>query len=269
MLTMELFNIPTDIENVLIHTDVLRGMRFSEKNRISFLNQHYEFILNFIGKRNLFVPSFNYSCLKSGDFNIENDKVQVGILNEHLRDFVKLKRSIVPVFNFLSNSHHHNFKIENGLTLDPFGEESLFHFLYLNNSYLLHYGSKFSSSTIIHYIERISKNLLYRYDKIFGIKIIDIGQTINVKFNYHVRPLGMELEYDWEKLETDLIINKILDQYKAGRTQIIGIRIKDLVNFWLENLNRDPLYFLDASTKFNVSKKLDKIGRKFLINDFE
>ena len=30
---MELFNIPPDIENVLIHTDVLKGVKFSAKNR--------------------------------------------------------------------------------------------------------------------------------------------------------------------------------------------------------------------------------------------
>jgi aminoglycoside N3'-acetyltransferase len=139
----------------------------------------------------------------------------------------------------------------------------------MNNSYLLHYGSKFSSSTIIHYIERISKNLIYRYDKVFNVKIIDTNQSINVKFNYHVRPIGFEIEYDWVKLESDLMTNKILDQYTDGRTQIIGIRIKDLVNFCLENLIEDPLYLLDVKTKYNVIKKLEETGRKFTINDFE
>jgi len=269
MLIMELFNIPPDIENVLIHTDVLKGVKFSAKNRITFLNQHYEFILNFIGEKNLFIPSFNYSCLKSGNYDIENDEAQVGILNEHIRKTTKLKRSPIPVFNFLSNNVHHHVKFEHGSIIDPFGEESLFHFLYMNNSYLLHYGSKFSSSTIIHYIERISKNLIYRYDKVFNVKIIDTNQSINVKFNYHVRPIGFEIEYDWVKLESDLMTNKILDQYTDGRTQIIGIRIKDLVNFWLENLIEDPLYLLDVKTKYNVIKKLEKTGRKFTINDFE
>jgi aminoglycoside N3'-acetyltransferase len=269
MLIMELFNIPSEIDNVLVHTDVLKGMKFTAKNRITFLNQHYEFILNFIGKRNFYFPSFNYLCLKSGDFDIQNDKVQVGILNEYLRENKKLKRSPVPVFNFLANNDQHQIKIENGSIIDPFGEESLFHFLYVNESYLLHYGSSLSSSTIIHYVERMSNNLIYRYDKNFDVKIIDTNQSINVKFNYHVRPIGLELEYDWIKLENDLKSQNIIDEYKDGRTNIIGIRIKDLVNYWLGNIIKDPLYLLDAKTKFNVKKKIKEIGRNFLINDFE
>ena len=43
----------------------------------------------------------------------------------------------------------------------------------------------------------------------------------------------------------------------------------DLVNYWLDKLNQDPLYLLDQTTRYNVSKKLDKLGSKFELKHFE
>ena len=60
-----------------------------------------------------------------------------------------------------------------------------------------------------------------------------------------------------------------MNEYKNGRTQILGIKTKDLVNYWLYKLNQDPLYFLDQTTKYNVSKRIDKLGRGFKLTDFE
>lgn len=269
MLIMELFDIPNDIQNVLIHTDVLRGIKFPMKSRSSFLDSHHEFLIDFTQEKSIFLPGFNYSCLKTGKYSVKNDKVQVGILNERIREKNSYSRDLMPVFNFLSNSKEDYTLIENNDNIDPFGFNSTFDFLVNNNSYLLHYGSSFNSSTIIHYIERISGKLNYRYDKQFLIEIVDHNSIKNVKFNYHVRPLNFELTYDWVKLETDLKSENLMNDYKNGRTQILGIKIKDLVNYWLYKLNQDPLYFLDQTTKYNVSKRIDKLGRGFKLTDFE
>jgi aminoglycoside N3'-acetyltransferase len=269
MLIMELFNIPHDIQNVLIHTDVLRGIKFPMKNRSSFLESHHEFLIEFTQEKPLFFPGFNYTCLKTGKYSVKNDEVQVGVLNERIRGKNLYNRDLTPVFNFLSNSKEDYTLVENNDTIDPFGFNSTFDFLFNNNSYLLHYGSSFNTSTIIHYIERISGKLSYRYDKQFSIEIVDDQTIKNVRFNYHVRPLNYNLVYDWIKLETDLKSDNLLNEYKNGRTQILGVKINDLVKYWLDKLNEDPLYFLDQTTKYNVSKKLDELGGKFELKHFE
>ena len=269
MLIMELFKLPNSIENVLVHTDILRGFKFPSTDRNEFLDNHYKFIMNLIGDKNVFFPSFNYSCLTNGEYNVITDEVKVGLLNEYIRSNKNFTRSLMPVFNFLSIDDHFNFKINNNMILDPFGKNSLFNHLYLNNGYLLHYGSKFSTSTIIHFVERMANRLLYRYDKLFDIVIINESKKINVKLNYHVRPKYFDLTYDWNKIEDDLVAKNMLDIFVMGRTQIKGVKIKNLVNFWLKNLNADPYYFVDIPTKQRIKEKLKCTNCSLKIDDFE
>lgn len=266
---MELFKIPSEIRNILVHTDVLRGMKFPFKDRDTFLKSHQQFLLDFAQGKCLFLPSFNYSCLKSGYYKVTDDKVQVGVLNEYIRHKNNYNRDLMPVFNFISNINKNYINVNNNDTLDPFGVDSTFKFLYNNNSFLLHYGSNFNSSTIIHYIERLSGNLVYRYDKKFSINIENKGIIKTVSFVYHVRPLDFNLEYDWIKLEGDLKSQNLLKVYKNGRTQISGVIINQLVDYLIEKLNSDPLYFLEKKTKISVSKKLDELGTKFELKHFE
>ena len=266
---MELFKIPKEIQNVIIHTDVLRGIKFPVKNKDSFLNLHHQFLSDIGNNKSLYFPSFNYSCLKTGKYQIQKDEVQVGVLNEYIRKKDGYYRDSMPVFNFVSNTKENYINIENNDIVDPFGFNSTFDFLKKNHSFLLHYGSGFDSSTIIHYVERLSGKLVYRYDKEFSIDIVDRGIIKTVKFNYHVRPLFFNLKYDWFKLEKDLKSNNLLQEFKSGRTQILGVKIDDLVDYWLEKLDQDPLYFLDAPTKVNVLKKLDELGTKFELKNFE
>lgn len=266
---MELFKIPDDIQNVLIHTDVLKGMKFPIKDKSTFLELHHKFLLEYTQEKSLFFPSFNYSCLRSGKYIIHEDKVQVGVLNEYLRGNELYKRDLMPVFNFISNINDNYISVENNDIIDPFGINSTFGFLNKNKSYLLHYGSNFNSSTIIHYIERISEKLVYRYDKQFLIEVVSNDTTKVVKLNYHVRPLEFDLEYDWKKLEGDLKSQNLIQEYKNGRTNILGIKIDQLVNYWIEKLCDDPLYLLDEQSKYNVLEKLDKLGSKFELKHFE
>lgn len=269
MLIMELFKIPSDINNVLIHTDVISGIKFPIKDKKSFFDLHFNFLMDYCGNRNIFFPSFNYDCLKTGIFNIDKDPIQVGVLNEFIRKEKNFERNIVPVFSFLSSSSFKTNSIKDKKLIDPFGKESLFNELYKKKSFLLHYGSHIKSSTIIHFIERISNKLLYRYDKFFKINVESNGTVIKIILKYHVRPLGFNLDYDWLKLEKELKDSGILFKYNSGRTKLLGIKISDLVDFWLEKLNDDPLYLLSRETRSSVECMLDKFGRGFELNDFE
>ena len=139
-----------------------------------------------------------------------------------------------------------------------------------SDSGLIHYGSKIDCTTLIHYAERISNNLNYRYDKYFKGKVyLNKNNFINVKLKYHVKPLKLYQNYDWKKINLDLIENNLLINYKHEKCNIVYFPISKVVDFWLNKLDDDILYFLDLKSKNIVNKKLDKIGNKFELKNFE
>ena len=254
---------------ILIHSDVLFGFKITyNKDKNIFLNNHLEKINSVIVGKDLFFPTFNYDFCGGKDFSLLNSKSQVGVLSEYFRQNKAVWRTVNPIFSFSGTGEKPNLNKSN--ILDPFGYESVFHYLYENGGAMMHYGASFNSSTILHYVERISGKLTYRYDKTFsGNVILENGLIENVKLNYHVRPLNMYQDYDWPKLESELIKANILHIFKEGRTRILICSIRRLVDFWLEKMNADSLYLLDEETKKWVEPMLDKLGRPFLISDFE
>jgi hypothetical protein len=77
------------------------------------------------------------------------------------------------------------------------------------------------------------------------------------------------LEYDWVKIENDLIKEGILYKFENNNTKLSICRIDVLIDFWLLKLNNDPYYLLDQKSKSWVITALNKFGRPFLISDFE
>ena len=255
-------------ENVLVHSDIFHG--FSPTNfkfRKDLLNEQINFVEEISGEKNLIFPAFNYDFLKNREYSIDNDKSQVGVLSEYFRSQKSLYRTNEPVFNF-SSSKQLDFKRTDSL-IDPFDKYSFFNYLYVNNDTLLHYGSPFSSTTFLHYIERKSGLLSYRYDKIFEGKIIDNCSVNHVKFLYHVRPMNEHLDYDHIKIENDLISNGIMIKFIDGRTSIMISNLKDMCDFIIDKMKIDPFYLLDNESKKWVIPKVNKLGRGFLLTDFE
>ncbi|WP_290824130.1 AAC(3) family N-acetyltransferase [Flavobacterium sp.] len=254
------------IQRMLVHSDLMHGFKIQFSNRIDYLKLQMIELNKF--ERELWMPAFNYDFCKGGDYSIVNSRSQVGILSEHFRINNAFWRTNTPIFSISGNGEEP--KLAENEIIDPFGKESSFEYLYINNGALMHYGSTFSSSTILHYIERISGNLVYRYDKIFIGNVLTNDNLLNKKIvTYHVRPLNHYFEYNWVKLEKELIENDILFEFQEDSTRILVCNIRKLVDFWIEKLNVDSLYFLDEKTKKWVEPMLDKLGRKFLISDFE
>jgi len=258
-----------DDVTVLIHADVMQGFKIPFLNRNDFLISHYNEIKGLHDNLNIWMPTFNYGFLQNKIFDIRNSKSQVGVLSEHFRQNISEWRSSMPVFSFSGTGNILPFELTDSI-LDPFGKSSDFNVLYENNAWLMHYGSLFSSSTILHYAERISEKLLYRYDKLFAGSILSLNDSIlEVAIKYHVRPMNNYLGYDWLKIENDLIAEGILFKFEKDNTKILLSRIKDLIDFWVVKLNDDPFYLLDRESKLWVIPAVDKLGRSFLITDFE
>ena len=256
--------------NALIHSEIKNLFLFKFKSKNDILDKHFQNINNIFFGFNIWMPTFNYDFTKTGVYNINEDKSQVGVLNNYFRDFCDW-RSSTPVFNFCGNGNYPIKKIHSDCTINPFSYGSEFHYLYQSNSLHCHYGSSFINSTLIHYVEKISNKLLYRYDKKFHGLIIDGEVKICVTLDYHVSPLNPRVEYNWGKIHQDLLNDNLIHEFKIlGNLNYISLfSIKKISDYWISKLSDDPFYFLNEESKKWVIQKIDKLGRGFELNDFE
>tara|TARA_B100000767_G_scaffold275756_1_gene315101 strand:+ start:5961 stop:6809 length:849 start_codon:yes stop_codon:yes gene_type:complete len=256
--------------NVLIHSDIKHLFLFEFNSKTDLLEKHLRNINEIFSNFNIWMPTFNYDFTKKGVYNIENDKSQVGVLNNYFRSICDW-RTTTPVFNFCGNGNYPIEEIYPLKEINPFIYGSEFHYLYRSDSIHCHYGSDFSNSTLIHYVENISKKLLYRYSKIFNGVVYQNGITTKVFLDYHVTPLNPRVEYDWKKIQSDLINNKLMHTfYIFDSINYINLfSIKNVVDFWVDNLQIDPFYFLEEDSKNWIIPKIEEMGRGFELNDFE
>ena len=254
--------------HILIHSDVLFGLKIKFENQEQYLKKHISELIEISAPLDIIMPSFNYDFCKGKTYDIKKDISQVGTLSEYFRKNISTWRTSIPVFNFSGTGGNPIPEFEE--VIDPFDDTSMFGFLDKNKGILMHYGSGFNTTTLIHYVERISERLIYRYDKEFnGVINSADNQNSTSKLKYHVRPMNFSLNYDWDKIESDLIKEKVILKIKEGRTQIIIGRTDEIVKSWLSKIKENPFYFLNKETKKLVKKKYNKLERPFLISDFE
>ena len=266
LVQQKLFDLGSD--TVLVHSDLMQGFRIPFKNRVSFLMAHAKELFSLKDGLILWMPAFNYDFCKGFAFNVEKTPSQVGSFTEYFRKNVALWRTPVPVFSFSGIGDQPKLNVID--TIDPFGSGSAFQILYNKNAILMHYGSPINTTTFLHFAERKSKCLCYRYDKLFlGQVILNDEKKINVRFNFHVRPLGRYLDYDWSRISKQLTENNILFSYNEESTRILICKIKELIDYWADRMNEDPFYLLDQESRLWVEPLVNSLGRPFLITDFE
>jgi len=259
---------------VLVHSDMLKVGKLVDLKALGYdvrkiCNQHAHFLSAAIADRNLIVPTFNYDFSQTRLFDVKNTPSQLGPFPEYFRCYCAGFRTAVPFFSFCSKD-----KIivdENEVIIKPFGEKSVFDRLYKEDGCILYYGAPFcNGTTFIHYIENYYNGLIYRYNKIFYGRVIDLNIEYDVTVSFHVRPKNYHLYYNWEKMYFDLnhigFINRL---NTAGFENIFLIKAKDMFNFFTSKLDLDPFYLLDDETKEWVMPMYKRLGQKFLINDFE
>ena len=135
-----------------------------------------------------------------------------------------------------------------------------------NDGTIVFYGAEISSCTFLHYVENQFGPPVFRYDKKFIGSISD-GQTITDTFvEFHARPLGLELDYNW-----DLLL-KLLEENNAIHkltNNLFAVKAKDLLSVWGNFYTKNHFDILSIQTKDVVSNKFNSIGRRFIQKDFE
>ncbi len=256
---------------VMVHTDVLRALRFVEPTIQAqvTLDRHLRLLEDVLEGRPLWMPAFNYDYGTTRVFNIGSDSSQVGALSEHFRLNGARWRSAVPMFSIAGTGPVPEAGQAHTVT-EPFGEKSAFAELVQNNGTLLFYGAPFASATIIHYVEQSAGPPAYRYDKAFhGKVILEDASEVETNLKIHVRPMGRRLEYDWARLETTLLMRCILDGFRSSWTRAFIVSPKSMFDAFSEEMAADATFLLDQASRDWVVPMLQKLGRRFEITDFE
>lgn len=258
---------------LLAHLDVFRARaaitNTSDPNLM--LERHMGSLLTIAGERTLFLPVFNYDYPRTRVYDVAHAPSQVGVLTEHARQHMPGVRCGPPIFNFFTNAPRNPLPDRtDGATLDPFGADTVFGLIHRAGGPVMMYGAPFFSFTAIHYIERLSGGPLYRYDKLFAGTVQHADGTLQpVQLNYHCRPMGKALEYDWPRLRAEVEQAGILRSRKVPGSEVLLIDLAQICAFWLDKLQADPLHLLDAESRAWVAPELERLGRRFLVTDFE
>lgn len=254
---------------VFVHSDPFRAAPLvaRTKDRNAFIQSHVDLLVASTEGRSLWMPAFNYDFPRTKLFDVANDESQLGPIPERFRTSMAEWRTPIPIFSASGTGEAPD--LEWGEKTDPFGGDSLFSRLAEADGIILYYGDTFHYNTVVHYAERVAGGPMYRYDKMFpGTVINTYGNKIAGSLNYHVRPMGMDLEYDW-----DSVLSRALSAGACVRSedhaQILAANAATLTQFLVDEMRRDAFSLLDDRTRKWVEPKLDQLGRRFELNDFE
>ncbi len=255
---------------VFAHSDPFRVARLVKpvRDRATYLDSHISLMKEAADGRALWLPTFNYDFTKSRVFDVRGSESQLGPLPERFRVSAAEWRTPIPIFSVAGTGS--SPEVVWGKGTDPFGDDSIFAELLKSDGVVLYYGDTFHYNTLVHYSEReVGGGPVYRYDKLFpGTVVSRDGAVLNGSLNYHVRPMGTGLEYDWPRLLVDAVdagVCRRLDEYP----EILAASARGLSDLWVNAIRKDPFVLLDENTRGWAEPKAQHLGRRFNIDDFE
>ena len=255
---------------LMVHSDLLRAgtPAGAPSGRSQLLQAHWNNLKSIAGNRDIWMPVFNYSFPHSQTFDVMTEVSQIGPFTEYFRTELALWRSSTPMISFCGTGQMP--PDDPGPEIDPFGPRSTYHHLVQAGGIYLAYGAPFTAANPIHVSERQSGQPLYRYDKYFhGHVRLKDGSQRQVVLRYHARPWKTDLDYDYPRLKADLVDAGICRVWEPGPLRFMCYPAGQLIQYWTERLANDPLYLLNQRSRDWVEPMLEKLGRPFLLTDFE
>ena len=254
---------------VFVHSDPFRAARAVKpvRDRNAYLDSHISVLREAASDRGLWLPTFNYDFPRTGVFDIAQSESQLGPIPERFRAHAAEWRTPVPIFSIAGIGPGSQPRW--GFLTDPFGEDSMFARLVQSDGVVLYYGETFHYNTLVHYAERAAGGPLYRYDKIFpGRVIMTDGTSVEGSLDYHVRPAGTGLDYDWPRLLNEALAAGVCRRLD-GAPEILAASAAQLTDLWVNEMKRDPFALLDEKTREWAEPRVNELGRRFELRDFE
>jgi len=248
-LRAELLDIARDIpENVpvMIHSDIMNVGFPCEAVDADIAGKAYEeLFLEVFPDRAILLPTFCYDYCSSREFNIQDDLGQVGFLSRYMVKHRADLRTNTPVFNFVILNNK-DFSLEPASS--AFGAGSVYEQFFQQNGYIILLGVGILQCTALMYVEAQS-DVLYRYNKSFPGKIINLGIEKQVQFSMPVRPLNPDVVEYSDILEIDLLDAGIMRKFPTGYGKTIICQSNEFFNFFQAKLKSDAFYPLTSAAK--------------------
>lgn len=252
-----------------VHTDIsqidlriLRDRKYGNKPQTRAIN----YLIQRLNNEELWLPAYNYDFGKNKIFDPKLDGTSVGAINTEVLKMPNSIRTYTPIYSSVGFGKILRPKIQN--IYNPFNEDSEMHSLLSHDADVIFFGAKLNSFTFIHYIEELN-NIDYRYvKKIAGELYVD-QKFYTASVELKVRPIGKYFSYDWEKIENDLIKDKIIRPLNEISNNTFAVSMADSLSYITKKLKSDPYYLLDRRTKEWIIPMVAEIKRPFKIEDFE
>jgi len=246
-------------DSVFVHSDIKSFGKINNKiNREEFLEAFIEALKKTVGKGgNIMMPTFSYSFCKKEIFDPKTTSSTIGVLTEYFRKLKRVKRSIDPIFSVAALGPDKNYFTDVGTNC--FGEKSIFEKLYDKNVKIVFLGENFSI-TYIHFVEQRC-GVPYRFIKKFKGKIKLGNKLKEFVFDYNVRPLDKNIDYNLEGIANFLENNGALKKATLGNSKIRAVNAVDAFNELKKGLKNNVYLLLKENLIYNLIKKLFPICR--------
>jgi len=263
-----------DGDSIFVHSDLKSfGKINSVIKRNDFLESFVEALKEVVGRDgNIIMPTFSYSFCRKEIFDPEITPSTVGVLTEYFRKLDGVSRSIDPIFSVAAMGPDKNYFIDVGE--DCFGKKSIFDKLYKKNAKLIFLGETFDM-TYVHFVEQ-SCGVPYRFDKKFTGEVRQKKELKEFAFNYYVRPLDKNIDYNLEGIASFLENQGVLKKVILGSSKIRVVSAGDVFSKLKEGLqnniymllkekpnieNNDNLIHETGNNMYELVKKLFPICR--------
>jgi aminoglycoside N3'-acetyltransferase len=252
--------IHTDISNLSLEILRNKNLGTSPQDRVVNL------LIKELQTEEIWLPAFNYDFATTKVFNPNEDKIQVGSINEQVMKMNSSRRTLTPIFSFTGLGEL-LMPIKKSL-YKPFSHDSELSTLLQEDSDVIFLGAPISSFTFIHFIEE-AKNIGYRYIKRINGQIKLKHELYETALEWKVRPAKQKLNYDWNKITHELVSAGILQRYDTFGKHSYIMKLSKCYEVIGKKIEEDPYYLLDNETRNWAEPKMRKLQRSFHLSDFE
>lgn len=241
-------------DSIFVHSDLKSFGKLNNKiTRDEYVGSFFKALLEVVGKNgNIIMPTFSYSICKKEIFDPETTPSTVGILTEYFRKLKNVKRSKDAIFSVAAFGPDKDYFVDVGTNC--FGEKSIFEKLYHKNVKMVFLGETFDI-TYMHFIEQ-RYGVPYRFIKKFKGEIKLGNELKEFIFDYNVRPLDKNINYNLEGIAFFLESKGVLKKAELGNSKIRVVNAVDAFNEIIKGL-KDNIYLLlkEKPTQIKVTNK--------------
>jgi len=232
----------------MVHSDISRiGWVRGAKSRDDVLQGYIDGFFDVLGDQGTLV---SLACTESHaregrPFDFESSPSEQGSLSEYARTRPGAVRSMHPLFSVTALGARASEICADGVAPTGFGHHSPFHRLREFDARIVCLGVDLLAMTFVHHIEQ-TFGVPYGYTKEWSAPVTRAGKAVDQRFFAFVRYLDAGVNYDFTRLQDDLLALGFASSVELGYGGVWAVRARDVFDHGIEKLKQDPFYFLAA-----------------------